>query len=417
MKRPTLPVAVGVLVAALSVVTSLGLLELGLKISNYQFRKHNWIFQNSEFIQDTEYFNFFTLDRHELFVPRKQTLIAPNYWQTDAQGFRHNPAHFGDQSRLVAAAYNQKLLRCDVPFYVVVLGDSIAYGHGVRNGAAWPAQLEANFQMAGFPAIVLNAAVPASTTDQQFLRLKRMVGEYHPKWVVWMVNYNDMSESNLTCLTKLVGKRLVVFPAFFNIAYSNAWFSKHLPTWITKTRVGNLLTTLTIAGKDFFTIGCSFADYDKNDFNEQRVYFKKLPVILTQSEQIVQAEGGEILFVLTPLQAYFDPAKQNNDYMFQFFDQYRTILQSSGVEWIDMTKELAKIVDQNIVWNREGRRIASRYTAIPANDWRVGTPYIDYFLDERIEGRPYDGAYHPNELANSLMSQVLYQSLVTRYAQ
>lgn len=417
MKRPTLPVAVGVLVAILSVIGSLVLIEHGLAITHYQYRKHNWIFQNAEFYQDSDYFNFFTLDRTELFAPRKQTLVAPDYWQTDEHGFRHNPAHFGDQSQLRLAAYNDRLLRCDAPFYVLVLGDSIAYGHGVKHSQAWPAQLESKLQKSGTPAIVLNAAVPASTTDQQFLRLRRLLKDYRPKTVIWMVNYNDMSESNYTCLTKLVGERLIVFPAVLNIAYSNAWLSKHLPYWLSRTRVGNLLTTVTIAGKDFFTVGCSFADNDATDFNEQKVYFKKLPTILKLSQQMVSEAGSEVVFALTPLQAYFDPAKPNNDYMFEFFNQYRVVLRQTGVEWLDMTKELAKIIDQNTIWNREGKRIPSRFSSISPDDWHVTTPFIEYFLDPQIEARPYDGAYHPNERANQLMSEVLYQTLVTRYAQ
>lgn len=417
MKRPTLPVAVGVLVMILSVIGSLFIIEQGLAITHYQYRKHNWIFQNAEFYQDAEYFNFFTLDRTELFVPRKQTLVVPEFCQTDEHGFRFNPAHYGDQSQLRIAAYNDRQLRCDVPFYVVVIGDSIAYGHGVKHANAWPALLESSLQKSGVPAIVLNAAVPTSTTDQHFLRLQRLLREYQPRTVIWMVNYNDMSESNFTCLTKLVGERLIVFPAFLNVAYSNAWFSKHLPYWLSRTRVGNVLTTVTIAGKDFFTLGCSFADNDKTDFNEQKVYFKKLPTILRLSEQMAASAGSEVLFVLAPLQAYFDPIKPNNDYMFGFFNQYRVVFRQSGVELLDMTKELAKIIDQNTIWNREGKIIVSQYSSISPEEWQVRTPYIEYFLDQSVEGRPYDGAYHPNERANKLMSEILYQTLATRYAQ
>lgn len=312
---------------------------------------------------------------------------------------------------------NMRLNRCDQPIRILVLGDSFAYGHGVRHQFAWPAQLETKLQQSGLPALVLNAAVPASTTDQQFLRLKRLIHSQNPDIVIWMVNYNDMSESNYACLTKLVGDTLITYPAIFNIAYINALITKYLPDWLIETRLGNLLTTTTIAGMDFFTFGCSFADGDKTDLNEQTVYFKKLPVIFNQAQTLVDQNEVDLLFVLGPLQAYFDPAIENSHYMLQFFNQYREALRISGVEWLDMTPQLAALVDRNILWNREGstKLVTDQQQSI-STTW-TRSPHLTYFLDQDAEGRKYDAAFHPNQQANVLMSQILYQTLQTGYAQ
>lgn len=87
MKRPTLPMMASVLFVVSS-IASLLIIEFYLAVTNYQFRPHNWIFQNTEFYQDSSYYNFFTLDRVELFVPCSNTLVSAEYWQTDQAGFR-----------------------------------------------------------------------------------------------------------------------------------------------------------------------------------------------------------------------------------------------------------------------------------------------------------------------------------------
>lgn len=47
---------------------------------------------------------------------------------------------------------------------VVILGDSLAAGYGVRAGEAWPDRLQTRIQTAGLPFTVINAGVSGDTT-------------------------------------------------------------------------------------------------------------------------------------------------------------------------------------------------------------------------------------------------------------
>jgi lysophospholipase L1-like esterase len=79
---------------------------------------------------------------------------------------------------------------------VLVLGDSISFGHGVKAEESWPELLEARLNQPGRPVEVLNTAAPGNGPMQEFhdLRRNRFLG---PDLVVLQITLNDVVEPYL----------------------------------------------------------------------------------------------------------------------------------------------------------------------------------------------------------------------------
>lgn len=77
---------------------------------------------------------------------------------------------------------------------VLLLGDSLAWGWGVDDGAEYAAIAEREL---GPGVEIVNLAVPGYSTDQQLLRLEREVGDWDPDLVLLNFVLNDVS-GNIT---------------------------------------------------------------------------------------------------------------------------------------------------------------------------------------------------------------------------
>lgn len=379
------------------VISAFAFAELYLYLTGYTYKPHTFIFQSKEFYQDGDYTNFFTLDPWEIFRPRPNATIVPRYWQTDAYGFRYNPAH----NQYSHAAKT-----------ILVIGDSYAYGHGVSDTEAWPVKLESSFRENGGDVYIYNAAVPATGTDMQYVRLHKLVNTLKPTSVVWSISFNDMKESNLACLFKKQPDNSYRYiPGFLNIAYINAFMEKLLPKWFIRTRVGNLVTTLSVSGNDLATFGCT---QNIPDTALQPIYFDKLTYLLSQTKRRLDAQKISFYVVLAPAQLYFDPSYDNNSYFIQFLHQFTQAFELAHVRYIDLNGALALNVARDIYAYRTGS--SGQLTSIdssralgasaPQESNMSDIPHR-LFLDE---GSSSYGGWHLNSEGNDMIAKLLMQS-------
>jgi hypothetical protein len=95
---------------------------------------------------------------------------------------------------------------------VLMLGDSMVYGHGVSDEETLPAQLQALLEGSRTPMEVINGGVSGFGIDQEFKLLGRM-RSLRPDYVAWFLYENDFSELNGVELTlydlDAAGNRLV----------------------------------------------------------------------------------------------------------------------------------------------------------------------------------------------------------------
>jgi HEAT repeat protein len=75
-----------------------------------------------------------------------------------------------------------------------VLGDSVAFGHGINPREAFPQALEAKLQSGGRAVDVMSVALPGWSTRQEVIAYRRIVRRYRPDQVLLAVCLNDITE-------------------------------------------------------------------------------------------------------------------------------------------------------------------------------------------------------------------------------
>lgn len=77
---------------------------------------------------------------------------------------------------------------------IAVLGDSVAFGHGVEAHEAFPQLLEKKLRERGGDVDVLNVALPGWSTRQEHIAYERIAKKYSPNVVVLSICLNDAAE-------------------------------------------------------------------------------------------------------------------------------------------------------------------------------------------------------------------------------
>ena len=77
---------------------------------------------------------------------------------------------------------------------VAVLGDSVAFGHGINPRDAVPQALEARLQAGGRAVDVMSVALPGWSTRQEVIAYRQIVRRYRPDQVLLAVCLNDITE-------------------------------------------------------------------------------------------------------------------------------------------------------------------------------------------------------------------------------
>jgi lysophospholipase L1-like esterase len=80
---------------------------------------------------------------------------------------------------------------------IVVLGDSVTYGHGVEGDEAYPFLLEASLRASGHDVDVFNMGLPGWSTRQERLAYERIARRYKPDVVILAVCLNDIAEMQI----------------------------------------------------------------------------------------------------------------------------------------------------------------------------------------------------------------------------
>jgi acyl-CoA thioesterase-1 len=74
---------------------------------------------------------------------------------------------------------------------ILVFGDSISAGYGIRPEQGWVALLETKLQNEGYGYTVINASVSGETTAGGLARLPRALSVHHPQLVIVELGGND----------------------------------------------------------------------------------------------------------------------------------------------------------------------------------------------------------------------------------
>lgn len=146
-------------------------------------QKEEYLWDWSERFKDGD---FYTLERGEGYPPSEETNV---------DGLR-------DATRAVET--REGLTR------IVILGDSVTYGHGLDASQAFPQVLERNLRLEGRDVEVFNMGLPGWSTRQERIAYERIARKYKPDAVVLAVCLNDLAELQIN-LTKPPGFLLALF--------------------------------------------------------------------------------------------------------------------------------------------------------------------------------------------------------------
>ena len=146
-------------------------------------QKQEYLWDWSERFKDAQ---FYTLEKGEGYPPAEENNV---------DGLR-------DVTRPVEA--REGLRR------IAVLGDSVAYGHGLEAAQAFPHLLERTLRASGHDVEVFNIALPGWSTRQERIAYERIARKYKPSEVVLAVCLNDLAELQIN-LTKPPGFLLTLF--------------------------------------------------------------------------------------------------------------------------------------------------------------------------------------------------------------
>lgn len=83
------------------------------------------------------------------------------------------------------------LVRAGVADVMLVLGDSLSAGYGIRMEESWPALLATKLESQGYPYQVVNASISGETTAGGAQRLPALLDTHHPRVVVIALGAND----------------------------------------------------------------------------------------------------------------------------------------------------------------------------------------------------------------------------------
>ena len=83
------------------------------------------------------------------------------------------------------------LVLAGVADVMLVLGDSLSAGYGIRMEASWPALLAAKLETQGYRYQVVNASISGETTAGGAQRLPSLLATHHPRVVVIALGAND----------------------------------------------------------------------------------------------------------------------------------------------------------------------------------------------------------------------------------
>lgn len=122
---------------------------------------------------------------------------------------------------------------------IIILGDSMTFGHGVANDEAYPNQLERIFQAGGRRVDVINAGVKGYGTDQSYRLFTSRLMVLAPQVVIVGVYWNDVGDNVKQPLYAIHDGTLVPLDARAHPIYRLGYLDQRAPSWLRHTFLYN----------------------------------------------------------------------------------------------------------------------------------------------------------------------------------
>jgi len=133
--------------------------------------------------------------------------------------------------------------RTEFDFRIVIIGDSMTFGHGVEVDEAFPSVLERLYAERGDGrrVDVVNAAVKGYGTDQYYALFQHRLRRLQPDLLIVAFYLNDVTDNIVHPLYSLENGRLVPVDPTADPLYRIGRFNEMLPRFLRDTRVARWL--------------------------------------------------------------------------------------------------------------------------------------------------------------------------------
>jgi lysophospholipase L1-like esterase len=186
---------------------------------------------------------------------------------------------------------------------VLVLGDSMTYGHGVENHETWPMQLQLILDKRGGKRVeVINAAVKGYGTDQQYKYFRDRLMTLESDIVLLAVNGNDLVDNIQHPLFDLDDTgRLIDLDATDDPTYIEGRLYETLPTFVRRSRLGRFL--IPAIGRVSARQRLHYQlDYESED---SRVWAaRKAYVAIHQINRLTRNRGAKFVVIALPVNGW-----------------------------------------------------------------------------------------------------------------
>lgn len=135
---------------------------------------------------------------------------------------------------------------------ILIVGDSMTFGHGVSASQSYPEVLESLYREAGRSVDVVNAGVKGYGIDQSYKHFLTRLRCLDPDLVIFAYYANDLKDSILHPLYRLERNQLVPLDAREDPIYTIERVNELLPEWLRNTRSARWLTSRLIRSTTWF---------------------------------------------------------------------------------------------------------------------------------------------------------------------
>ena len=177
---------------------------------------------------------------------------------------------------------------------IIILGDSVVFGHGVGDDETWPAQLQALLGQNGREIEVLNGGVPGYGTDQSYQLFALRLRNLAPDLVLFCLYLNDVDDNIRQPLFGIDRGSLVPLDARKTSLYLSARLTRRMPAPLRWTRSYNFLQSRLI-GRDPFGLVPSLGPNELQRWSQDKIALEIQGLI-----RMARSDGFELLVLGMP---------------------------------------------------------------------------------------------------------------------
>jgi hypothetical protein len=215
---------------------------------------------------------------------------------------------------------------------ILILGDSMTFGHGVGDEDPYPQRLQEILDSRGESVEVINAAIRGYSSDQSYKLFATRLRALDPDLVIFGHYWNDIHENVFQALYVFEGERLVELDPTRHVLYRVGRLGEELPAAMLPLRLTRLLFS------SLLSLGSEQLDPSVYD-NKPIAWSRQKFLLLMRNLQRMSREDGFALLVLAI--PHRDGARDRYQWMGQ--------LEEMGVSFLD--------VHAHPVWKRRAAEL------------------------------------------------------------